>query len=563
MIRGFSFQRGLSLLATMAFATSMMLFAAVIIALPVTFGQMERLRSNSQEAERMAWSITQLAQAELEANPEWGKDGTAELVLEGPGWPGKATLSFSTGDPNLRSVYNMSIDSNTIKGSLDNYVPSRSIHLIGTATVGQATRSYEVIIQKRGMEYAVASSGPFRMTGSNEAAALDSLDEFRGIDTTGGVRRDDVIKDDQKKTSIATSYSPSAGSPGPSMTFEDQLVLYGDAVASGSISGTENIQFKNGGQSKPGSNVELPKIQISDYDPTGPNSQVDQQWVKRPNSASYQDLPISGFNRWEGGGSELLLNGNTTLENGLLYVPGDLRINGSISGKGAIIVEGDLIITGHADLSASSQVAVLSQGDLTFHGTTKSQSLFTGLLYSEGKLDIANVTTVGGIIANNPTDPEKASVTVQDVTLVNQQEAVEFDLKFEVGQPEFPSVPGQVTLDLAAQRLEIIEPDINDFIDPRTGAYNGNPLVFKVKHTSVNGTITTYDSAAEASANLGLGAQQALGFAEGWADANWQTVLDNLSSNDHQQVPLFQLDPNTLLSEAARVKVFFSRYHNG
>lgn len=347
------------------------------------------------------------------------------------------------------------------------------------------------------------------------------------------------------------------------MTFEDQLVLYGDAVASGSISGTENIQFKNGGQSKPGSNVELPKIQISDYDPTGPNSQVDQQWVKRPNSASYQDLPISGFNRWEGGGSELLLNGNTTLENGLLYVPGDLRINGSISGKGAIIVEGDLIITGHADLSASSQVAVLSQGDLTFHGTTKSQSLFTGLLYSEGKLDIANVTTVGGIIANNPTDPEKASVTVQDVTLVNQQEAVEFDLKFEVGQPEFPSVPGQVTLDLAAQRLEIIEPDINDFIDPRTGAYNGNPLVFKVKHTSVNGTITTYDSAAEASANLGLGAQQALGFAEGWADANWQTVLDNLSSNDHQQVPLFQLDPNTLLSEAARVKVFFSRYHNG
>ena len=45
MIRGFSFQRGLSLLATMAFATSMMLFAAVIIALPVTFGQMERLRS--------------------------------------------------------------------------------------------------------------------------------------------------------------------------------------------------------------------------------------------------------------------------------------------------------------------------------------------------------------------------------------------------------------------------------------------------------------------------------------------------------------------------------------
>ena len=94
MIRGFSFQRGLSLLATMAFATSMMLFAAVIIALPVTFGQMERLRSNSQEAERMAWSITQLAQAELEANPEWGKDGTADLVLEGPGWPGKATLSF-------------------------------------------------------------------------------------------------------------------------------------------------------------------------------------------------------------------------------------------------------------------------------------------------------------------------------------------------------------------------------------------------------------------------------------------------------------------------------------
>ena len=85
-------------------------------------------------------------------------------------------------------------------------------------------------------------------------------------------------------------------------------------------------------------------------------------------------------------------------------------------------MEGKVNITGHADLSATSQVAILSTDNLTFRGTSKEQSLFTGLLYSEGTLDIANVTTIGGIIANNPEHQEQAGVSIRDVTLINQEE---------------------------------------------------------------------------------------------------------------------------------------------
>jgi len=554
--------KGMALVNVLFLALLVLVLTLMIVMTSTVFFNFDRLRFNTKNSEKMAKSVVALGIAQLKEDPEWGKDGLGELVLEGEGWPGRATLSFKPGHP-YPSVYNYQIDSDTVKGTFGTFVPGQSVQLVGVGEVNGKRSVYEVIVRKSGLDYALASSGAFSMEGQNEAAGLDNLQDFRDLDVSNGVPQNELLKTGQHNTNIATSFVPNDPST-PGMEFQGNLVLYGNALAAGKIAGADSsVSFQNGGKAQEfyQKKIDIPEIEPESYDPKS-KQEIDPKWINEQTTTTYSDTQFEGFYRW-GSGSQVVMNGDISLSKALLYVDGDLTINGSLKGVGAVVCTGNLTIIGHSDLSASSQLAVMAGKDLTFRGTTKSQSLFTGLMYSEGELDIANLTVVGAALANNPDNPEAASINVEEVTLVNQADAATFDLQYEVGQPEFKSLPALTKLQLQNKGIQIVEPDINDFIDPATGGYNNQPLTFQVKYTPPGGPTVTYNSIAEAMPNLPNEAKDALSFAEGWANANWQKVLDELSENGKQEVQLFQLDPNTLLSEAARVKLFYSSYHNG
>lgn len=272
-------KQGASIVTTMVFSSSMLLLAATVIAFSTTVANTDRFIQNKRDAQIMAHSLGQIAIAELKRNPDFGKDGTGSLVLEGESWPGKAEMSFSATEPELSSTYNFDIDSGLVTGGLGHHVPARSIQFVIKSEVGNSTQIYELVLQKRGLEYAVASSGPFLMEGENEAAALDSLDTLRQSDTTTGVPRDEILRSDQKKTSVATAHVDSSG---PSMVFDGDLTLYGDAISAGLIEGEDtNVSFFNGGSVKEQSqNVDLPEVDIQSYDPDE-NQQISPDFIKR------------------------------------------------------------------------------------------------------------------------------------------------------------------------------------------------------------------------------------------------------------------------------------------
>ena len=71
------------------------------------------------------------------------------------------------------------------------------------------------------------------------------------------------------------------------------------------------------------------------------------------------------------------VNGDLVLEETDLFIAGDLRVNGSITGDGSIFVTGDTDFLGDATVSASvdKKVALLSQGNVTLSGFNGSEFL--------------------------------------------------------------------------------------------------------------------------------------------------------------------------------------------
>lgn len=540
-------QRGSALVNVLILMAVLAIAAAAVVGSAATFSNFSKLGLNKELAEDLAFTVVGMAAAKIQADDQWGSVGNETIVLEGGDWPGRAELSFRGHNA---STWNMAIDSDTVKGWRGYNVNPRSVQLVGVAEVSGATAHYEVHLVKSGMDYAMASSGPFRASGHTEAATLDHLEELQAVNLADGIVPGELVKEDGARTSLATSYK----GPEPAMTFEGEMVLYGDALSAGDISGLNDVTFKNGGKATPNSTgVDIPEIEIAKYDPLGPDTDVDPDWVSKIGSPSYENETFEGFYRWSGGDG-VQMNGDIVLDRGLVFVDGDVTINGSLTGDGALIATGNVTITGHSSLSASSQVAVLAGGDLKAHGTTKSQSLFTGLLYSQGKMDIANLTLVGAALANNPDDPEAASAVVEDVTLVNQSEAVEFDLTTTFTQPPFDDFDQQLSTVLNEYDLEIVIPDINSFFAP-DGTRNNREVSFQFRQNgnlinSIEDISPSLDEISETRLRLGMES----------LTTQLETAIKVRESASTNEVPLFQLDPNRLLSRGTDLAVGFRQF---
>lgn len=227
-----------------------------------------------------------------------------------------------------------------------------------------------------------------------------------------------------------------------------------------------------------------------------------------------------------------------------------LYVTGNLSGNGLLSVEGDLIIQGQANLEAASQLAIVVNGDIIFRGEGKSQSLFKGLLYSRGSSQLSNLSVIGGAYANNPDQPDKATLQLSDVTLIEQTETQVFDLKTEVGAPGY-SVPGAAKRNLTRAGVTIINPKTSDYIGP-DGTYNGKPISFGVKMADG----TTYATVDEALAKITDDqVLNALASIKSNTALAWVKELEKIKPGDYKELPIFQFDPNTVLNEASQWKV--------
>jgi hypothetical protein len=167
--------------------------------------------------------------------------------------------------------------------------------------------------------------------------------------------------------------------------------ITGDAVACGSIiPGSATIL----GATRPGADaVPLPRVDVTVFDPVAPADPKPVTAV--PTSGG----PISGICR---AGSSLTLNGDLVLDDALVYVNGDLTVNGGIQGVGAVLVNGATTVTNGSSLDASNQICLVSKNDVSLGGSGAASSFFQGLVYTEGNFTAQDITIVGAFVANTP-----------------------------------------------------------------------------------------------------------------------------------------------------------------
>jgi hypothetical protein len=151
------------------------------------------------------------------------------------------------------------------------------------------------------------------------------------------------------------------------------------------------------------------------------------------NPVQKQDLNLEGYCEALSGLTE---TGNIKLDGAMLFVRGDLVVNGSIYGKGAVFATGSITINGGTQashLSSTDYVAMGAAGDLKLLGTSRQHDFFAGVLYCGGEFVASHLTLQGSIINNGPPDRSGATLTDFQVIAVPDYLQIKFDVLLPPG----------------------------------------------------------------------------------------------------------------------------------
>jgi hypothetical protein len=152
--------------------------------------------------------------------------------------------------------------------------------------------------------------------------------------------------------------------------------------------------------------VTLPQLQIPSYAPSNAGSSLSSLPQGKGSSAT-------GLVRLP----KLNESGKLELDNAVVYVDGDVRIDGGISGTGALFATGSVTLGAGNEFASTDQVAVACQGDLSIVGAGAAQSSFRGLLYTEGSFTASNVSLLG-VFVDNAQSSSTAAVNVTNAQIV-------------------------------------------------------------------------------------------------------------------------------------------------
>jgi len=329
---------------------------------------------NAQSARNVAEAAVSEAAAELLKTPTFAQDVTVKF----PGATGNLTFDKNG---RLYSTNNLDSDSST-PGWGGTVVPAQAVHLVGLGECGGVEQRIEAVIFFSRYPFAVASSGSVVSDGGLQVAAVDDP-------------ADAEVLEERRPGAVGSNAGIELDGPGIEVT--------GDLQAVGAIK--LGPQAKVSGEKRAHSDaVVLPRIDVTRYDTAGKPDVVEMT-----QSSFAEAQTLTGYSR----SGPVTFEKGLVLDNGVLYVDGDLTVHGGISGTGAVIVTGTTTVEGGA--AASGQTALLSRGDVTLRGLPGAYQAFQGLIYTEGNLESRYLKLNGVFLANNA---EGSTVRLDDTRVL-------------------------------------------------------------------------------------------------------------------------------------------------
>lgn len=269
--------------------------------------------------------------------------------------------------------------SGELAGDLGRSVPLNTLHLVGTGYCGEAKRTVEAVYYVPPFPSALASEGPVRSSGALLVAGVRDPSKFPG--------RYENLPAKEKSPSHVFSNSHD---PHEAVVLGPGAQIKGNVGAVGGVKVTRSDVM---GEVKPYSPPQaLPRIDMDAI-----FARLDQQVGKDTLTS-----PISGDYSLEWNAqceSNLHITGSLELHQGVLFVKGNLEVDGGITGEGLIYVGGRTILHRGANFRSTDQVALMSKDRIELDGAGQNDYFFQGMVYSEKDVVARQITVLGACIA--------------------------------------------------------------------------------------------------------------------------------------------------------------------
>lgn len=357
-------RQGIALVTVLLMSGILMMMVAALFA-SVRGGLFNaRTASNQEACLNVAEAGLADAMTELEADNSWTAGFTQKSTVWGSG---EYTVQFYTGTgmPGLDDSVN-NLESGSVRPSPLGNVPPYSALIVSVGSVRGASRRVEALVRGGGADIVapLVSSGRLDFRGGLKVDGIESLQSNVPID----------VEVHSNKTG-----------PGTLLTWQkllatDKAVVTGKVSSSGSDAAA--IVFNP--------NV-APDCQVSSFETDAPQKAVPSFDIASAVAARAGSpgppIPAAGplilpaGDYYYAGAS---IQGDLILEdNARVFVEGDLAVNGTITGKGAVLVTGSTDLRGGATVEANDSdfVALMSRGSVSlrgFDGTSFLASLASG-----------------------------------------------------------------------------------------------------------------------------------------------------------------------------------------
>ena len=381
-------RRGATIGSYLAALTVFAIFLLTMVTMATQHLHFSSMAYQQQAARNLAESAIQQALIKIveSDNQQFGVARRVDQVVsvDNTLYPGngRGLVVFSKTEAQSRKIpfsTNNFNGSAEVAGDLSRSVPINTLHLIGTGTCGEAKRTVEAVYHVPPFPSALASEGPVRSSGSLLVAGVRDPSKFTG--------RYENLPAKEKSPSHVFSNSRD---PHEAVFLGSGAQIKGNVGAVGGVQVTASDVM---GEVKPFSPPQaLPRIDMDAV-----FTRLDQQVGKATlNPAIHGDYSVEWNAQCD---TNLHITGSLTLHQGVLFVKGNLEVDGGVTGEGLIYVAGRTIIHRGANFRSSDQIALMSKQRIELDGAGQNDYFFQGMVYSEQEVVARQITVLGACIA--------------------------------------------------------------------------------------------------------------------------------------------------------------------
>jgi hypothetical protein len=333
---------------------------------------------------------------------------------------GDAWLSFASAENVPDAHIPPSINNMNLTSSVPGWrrsVPARTAQLLGVGVVNALPYGEEMLLHLEAFPYAVAANGPIVSKGGLLVGAVDTSSGLgAGLQQIqGGMLPADL----GSNSTLATGIVLASGD-----------LIEGDVQCRGGVSapvGTVRGEIRCDADPIP-----MQLIDVTSYNPA-----VQNKIVNPMGSGKVAGGPIEGYNCADG---DIEFTGDIDLKSAVLYVAGNLQMDGRVKGTGAIFATGNVTFQHASDLATDNVLALVSSGNVTLNGSGPDQDYFQGVVYTQGNFAARQVTIAGYFAAAG----NNSSVQLDNVRVaaVSDYASINFTVVSRLPPPSSPPASG-------------------------------------------------------------------------------------------------------------------------